>query len=118
MNDESEISDVSRHPVELRARVTQFALRIIRLYGRLPKSTVSEVIGKQVLRSGTSVGAHYHEAQRARSSAEFISKMEVGIQELSETGYWLTLLVESGTVAAELLSELRQECNELTSIFV
>ena len=70
---------------DLRKRTKDFALRIIRLYSSLPSSTVAQVIGKQVLRSGTSVGAHYREAFRSRSDAEFISKIEVGLQELEET---------------------------------
>ena len=73
---------------DLRKRTKDFALRIIRLYTFLPtSSTVAQVIGKQVLRSGTSVGAHYREAFRSRSDAEFISKIEVGLQELEETLY-------------------------------
>jgi four helix bundle protein len=77
---------------DLRARTKAFALRIIRLYSSLPKITEAQVLGKQLLRSGTSVGAHYREATRARSPAEFISKIEVGLQELEETVYWLESL--------------------------
>ena len=72
---------------DLRARTKAFALRIIRLYSSLPKTTEAQVLGRQLLRSGTSVGAHYREATRARSPAEFISKIEVGLQELEETVY-------------------------------
>ena len=82
-------------PFDLDTRTKQFSLRIIRLYSSLPKSTVAQVIGKQLLRSGTSVGAHYSESRRSRSSAEFISKLEVGLQELEETKYWMELLHES-----------------------
>ena len=103
---------------DLRQRTKQFALRIIKVYSALPKSTEAQVIGKQVLRSGTSVGAHYREATRARSTAEFISKLGGGLQELEETTYWLELLVESGLVKAARLSELQQETDELTAIFV
>ncbi len=103
---------------DLKKRTTDFALRIIRLYGSLPKTTEAQVIGKQVLRSGTSVGAHYREAIRARSSAEFISKLEVGLQELEETVYWLELLVESKIVTAARLADLRREAEELVAIFV
>lgn len=70
-------------------------MRMIRLYSALPKSTVGQVLGKQVLRSGTSVGAHYREAVRSRSDAEFISKIEGRLQELEETAYWIELLLES-----------------------
>ena len=102
---------------DLKSRTKDFALRIIRLYSKLPKSVESQVIGKQVLRSGTSVGAHYREATRARSDAEFISKLGGGHQELEETSYWLELLVESEIVDAERLKDLIQEADELSRIF-
>jgi four helix bundle protein len=105
-------------PTDLKTRTKAFALRIIRLYGALPRTVEAQVLGKQVLRSGTSVGAHYREANRARSTAEFVSKLEVGLQELDETAYWLELLVEGGVVAAERLTELLREANELTAILV
>ena len=103
---------------DLRMRTKAFALRIIRLYASLPKSTEAQVIGKQVLRSGTSVGAHYHEARRARSTAEFISKVEGGLQELEETVYWLELLSDGGIGAPARLVDLCHEANELTAILV
>lgn len=99
-------------------RTKAFALRIIRLYAALPKSTEAQVIGKQVLRSGTSVGANYQEACRARSTAEFVSKMLVGLQELAETTYWLELIVEGNIMAADRLTELCDEANQLTAMFV
>ncbi|MDQ3753159.1 MAG: four helix bundle protein [Acidobacteriota bacterium] len=92
-------------PSDLRVRTKSFALRVIRLYASLPKTTEAQVIGKQVLRSGTSVGAHYREARRARSTAEFISKVEGGLQELEETVYWLELLADSGIVPFSKLSK-------------
>lgn len=76
-------------------RTKRFALRIVRLYSALPKTTVAQVIGKQVLRSGTSVGAHVREGKRSRSDAEMVGKTEGALQELEETVYWLELLVES-----------------------
>src|SRR2546423_4056699 len=82
---------------DLRVRTKSFALRIIRLYAALPKTVEAQVIGKQLLRSGTSVGAHYREAQRAKSNADFISKIEGGLQELEETVYWLELLADAGS---------------------
>lgn len=103
---------------DLKVRTKAFALRIIRLYGSLPKTTVAQVIGKQVLRSGTSVGAHYREAQRGKSNADFINKIEGGLQELDETAYWLDLLGESGTLKEERLAALRRETEELIAIFV
>ena len=102
---------------DLRERTTTFALRIIRLYAALPKSAVAQVLGKQVVRSGTSVGAQYREAHRARSTNEFISKIGGALQELEETSYWLELLVSSDVVPAKRLAELREETNELTAIF-
>ncbi len=103
---------------DLSDRTKAFALRIIRLYSALPKTTEAQVLGKQVLRSGTSVGAHYREANRARSTAEFVSKIGGGLQELEETGYWLELLIESGLVEPEKLNSLLQETQELIAIFV
>jgi four helix bundle protein len=104
--------------VELKQRTRDFALRIIRLYGALPQRMEAWVIGKQLLRSGTSVGAHYREGVRARSDAEFISKLEGALQELEETAYWLELLAESELVPSTRLVELRQEADELTAIFI
>jgi four helix bundle protein len=105
-------------PADLRVRTKAFALRIVRLYAALPKTTESQVIGKQVLRSGTSVGAHYREGCRARSPAEFVSKLQVGLQELEETVYWLELLVDAEIVSESRLAELMEEANQLTAIFV
>lgn len=101
---------------DLKQRTKEFALRIIRMYCALPKSTEAQVLGKQVLRSGTSVGAHYREATRARSNAEFISKLEGGLQELEETGYWLELIGESGVVDPAKLSGLMNEAGELNAM--
>src|SRR4030067_1356104 len=84
-----------RERQDLRERTKRFALEIIKMYSSLPKTTEAQILGKQVLRSGTSVGAHYREGIRARSNAEFISKIEGALQELEETGYWLELLLES-----------------------
>ncbi|MCA1628914.1 MAG: four helix bundle protein [Acidobacteria bacterium] len=106
------------NPHDLRARTKAFSLRIIRLYASLPKTTEAQVIGKQTLRSGTSVGAHYHEARRARSTPEFVSKIEGGLQELEETIYWLDLLADSGIVPAARLADLQKEAEELTAILV
>src|SRR5947209_15264099 len=103
---------------DLKTRTKQFALRIIRLICALPHSNEAQVLGKQLLRSGTSVGAHYREAHRARSNAEFISKVEGGLQELEETTYWLELLAEGGIMSKERLAELLDEANQLTAILV
>jgi four helix bundle protein len=101
---------------DLRERTKQFALRIIRLCSSLPTTAPAQVIGRQVLRSGTSVGAHYREAHRARSTAEFISKIGGGLQEIEETGYWLELLSDSNIVPARRLVDLRDEAEQLTAI--
>jgi four helix bundle protein len=104
---------------DLRKRTKEFALRVIRLYSSLPYSSiVAQVIGKQVLRSGTSVGAHYREAFRSRSDAEFVSKIQGGLQELEETVYWFELLIESNLIAETKLQNLLQEASELTAIFI
>ena len=103
---------------DLMLRTRAFALRIIRLYGALPKSTVAQVIGKQVLRSGTSVGAHVREGKRSRSDAELLSKIRGALQEIEETSYWLELLTESGIVRMELLEAPMKEADELTAILV
>lgn len=103
---------------DLLDRTKQFALRIIRMFGALPKNTEAQILGKQVLRSGTSVGANYREAYRSRSKAEFVAKAGDCLREIEETGYWLELLVEGGIVPAAKLAPLRQECGELIAIFV
>jgi four helix bundle protein len=103
---------------DLKARTKDFALRIIRLYSSLSKATEAQALGKQLLKSGTSVGAHYWEAQRAKSDADFISKTEGALQELEETRYWLELLIDSGLVADEKLNLLMREVDELAAIFV
>ena len=103
---------------DLKDRTKKFALRIIKLYTSLPKTIESQVMGKQILRSGTSVGAQYSESIRARSTAKFISKIESALQELEETTYWMELLVESEIVKAEKLKDLQAEAEELIAILV
>lgn len=103
---------------DLGERTSEYALRIIRLYSSLSKKTEVQVIGKQVLRSGTSVGAQYREGHRAKSDADVISKFEGVLQELDETDYWLGLLVKGGFVPAKNLESLIRETNELIAIFV
>ncbi|RLC09230.1 MAG: four helix bundle protein [Deltaproteobacteria bacterium] len=103
-------------PEDLKIRTRKFALRVISLYGAMPKRTESQVIGKQMLRSGTSVGAHYREALRARSTAEYISKLEGGMQELEETMYWFELIVDSGIFSESRISDLAKEADELMAI--
>jgi four helix bundle protein len=105
-------------PEGLKTRTKRFALRVTRLYSALPKTTEAQILGRQVLRSGTSVGAHYREGFRARSDAEIISKMEGALQELEETAYWLELLIESGVVKSQMLKNLLGETGELTAILI
>jgi four helix bundle protein len=116
MKDEEQ--PIRNGPEDLRQRTKKYGLRIIRLYAALPKRGEGEVIGKQLLRSGTSVGAHYREAYRAKSGPDFVSKMQGALQELDESAYWLELLEESGLVTADKLKGLRGETDELLAIFV
>jgi len=102
---------------QLRARTKTFALRIIRLFRSLPRSGGAQVIGKQLLRSGTSVGANYRTACRSRSRAEFVARLGIVVEEADETCYWLELLIEGDIVKAEKLSDLLKEARELTAIF-
>ncbi len=102
----------------LRDRTKQFALRVIRLYASLPRSTAAQVMGKQVLRSGTSVAANFREASRARSDAEFIAKLGIVEQELDETTLWFELLVESDIVSDSKLTELMNEADQFIRIIV
>ena len=102
----------------LRDRTKAFALRIIKMYCRLPKSTQAQVLGRQVLRAGTSVAANYREASRARSDAEFVSKLGIVEQELDETLLWLELIVESGIVPEAKMASLHQETDELLRMTV
>ena len=103
----------SMTPVDLETRTTDFALRIVKLFSALPKTTEAQILGKQLLRSGTSVGAHYREAKRAKSNLDFINKIEGALQELDETCYWLELIEKSGIMSARRLSSLRADQSSL-----
>jgi four helix bundle protein len=103
---------------ELKQRTKQFALRVIRLIKALPRSKTGDVIGRQLLRSATSVGANYRAACRAKSTADFISKMGTVEEEADESLYWMELLIEAGLVKAERLKPLLQEADELVAITV
>lgn len=103
---------------DLLDRTREFALRVIAVFRALPREEVARVLGRQLLRSGTSVGAHYREAQRAKSFADFISKIEGALQELEETRYWLELLTEAGIIPANRLSSLHDEATQLIAIFM
>ena len=102
---------------ELQGRAKKFALRIIRAFARLPKNEEARVLGRQFLRSGTSVAANYRAACRARSAADFISKISVVVEEADETLFWLELIVEAKLVPGKLVESLIAECEELLKIF-
>jgi four helix bundle protein len=102
---------------ELKQRTKAFALRIIRLVEALPRSPTAEVLGRQLLRSATSVAANYRSACRAKSKADFIHKMGTVEEEADESLFWLELIAESGLTRAARLGALRQEADELTAIF-
>ena len=101
----------------LKDRTKRFALRIVKLFRALPKSDEARVIGKQVLRSGTSVAANYRAVCRARSNAEFISKIGVVVEETDETVFWLELLVDTEIIDIQKMESLINEANELLAIF-
>ncbi len=102
----------------LEARTKRLALRVIRIAEALPAGRAADVIGRQLLRPATSVRANYRAACRARSWADFVSKLGIVEEEADETGYWLELLEESGLVNPPRLADLKAECNELTAIIV
>ena len=112
------VDDEERKPEDLKIRTRTFALRVIRLYGALPKKTESQVMGKQLLRAGTSVGAHYREGLRARSKSEYAAKLNAGLMELEESLYWIELLEGSNIINSSRLASLKTEVGELSAIFV
>ena len=104
-------------PEQLRARTKEFAFRVIRLYRTLPTSGEAQVIGKQLLRCSTSVGANYRAACRSRSRAEFVAKIGIVAEEADECMYWMELLIDGGLINAGKLEQLQNEAKELTAIF-
>ncbi len=100
----------------MQARTKAFALRVIKLVGALPRNMTGQIIGRQLLRSATSVGANYRAACRAQSRAEFAAKLSIVVEEADESLYWLELLEESGLIKPERLTELLREINELLAI--
>ena len=110
---------MSRTSDELRDRTTQYASSTVRLYVDLPTHRAEvQVLGRQLLRSGTSVAANFREASRARTTAEFISDLETCIREADESDLWLQLLRDDCGISGTKLAELLRETNELISIFV
>ena len=115
---ESRDTKPSLDRLDLRDETRNYALRIMRLFSSLPKNTLAQTLGRQVLRSGTSVGAHYREACRAKSNADFVSKIEGALQELDETLYWIELLEAGEIVPKSKLSKLCTDSERLIGIFV
>ena len=103
---------------DLKARTKSFALRIIKVVDGLPNTRSANVIGNQLLRSGTSVGANYRAACRARSTAEFVAKLGIVEEEADECGYWLELLIDSGLMSKVQLGDLIKEADEMVAITV
>jgi four helix bundle protein len=111
------MKDEGNQPQDLRARTVRYALAVMDLSTAIPNNPRGWVISKQIIKSGTSVGAQYREASRAKSNPDFISKIEGSLQELDETLYWLELLEESKMLSSEVTTKLRSETNELIAIF-
>lgn len=101
---------------DLKLRTKTFALNIIKLVKLLPEDKIGRVLGNQILRSGTSVAANYRSASKARSKADFISKITI-VEEADETMLWLELIMESDTLHSDFVKLLHKEANELTAIF-
>ena len=101
----------------LRARTKAFALRVIHLVRALPKSEEARVMGRQLLRSATSVAANYRAATRARSRKEFAAKLGIVVEEADESSFWIELLVDSGCVSSDRTAGLLDEANQLLAIF-
>lgn len=102
---------------ELRQRTKTFAIRIVKVFRSLPHAPDAQTLGKQLLRSGTSVAANYRAVCRARSKAEFISRLGIVVEEADETVFWLELLAETDIVRPERIQDLLKESNELLAIF-
>jgi four helix bundle protein len=101
---------------DLVERTKQFSLRIVRLVDALPRRKSATVIGNQLLRSATSIGANYRAARRGRSRADFISKLNIALEEADESLYWLELLSEARLMATPLLADLLDEANQLVAM--
>jgi four helix bundle protein len=101
---------------ELRARTRAFSLRVVKLVQTLPKNMVADVLGKQVLRSATSIGANYRAACRGQSTAMFIAKLSIVVEEADETVYWLELIRDAGLVEVKLLVDLIDEAEQILKI--
>jgi four helix bundle protein len=107
-----------RNLKDLPVRTKRFALRTLKLFRSLPKTEEARIFGRQLLRSGTSIGANYRAACRARSRAEFIAKLGIVLEEADETVFWLELMRDGEIFPQQKLNDLVTEANELVSIFV
>src|ERR1022692_4931474 len=103
---------------ELKKRTKNFAIRIVNIFRSLPHSPDAQTLGKQLLRSGTSVGANYRAVCRAKSSSDFINKLRIGEEECDESLFWMELLVDNNLVKASRLGDLMKEADEILSIVV
>ena len=101
-----------------KTRTKKLAVAIIKEVDKLPRSPVSEVIGKQLIRSGTSIGANYRAACRAKSTADMINKMKIVEEESDETEYWLELLVEAGVVPQSQIADIYKETDEILAMTI
>ncbi len=101
---------------EFKGRTKAFGLRVVRLVEALPRSRTADVIGKQLLRCGTSVGANYGAACRAKSPADFIAKLKIVEEECDESIYWMELIVEAGLMPENRVADLSKEANEILSM--
>ncbi|OQY51116.1 MAG: four helix bundle protein [Desulfobacteraceae bacterium 4572_87] len=103
---------------DLKKRTQKFAFRVIRLVESLPKGRTADIIGRQLLRCGTSVGANYRSACRAKSRRDFISKMGIVEEESDESIYWMEIIVQAGLLPAKRISDLMKEAEEILAITV
>jgi len=114
----SNVSNPASQNADLKLRAKKFALRIVKLVESLPTTLTAKTMGKQLLRSGTSVAANYRAACRSRSNADFIAKMGIVEEETDESVFWIEMLVETNQVKHELVADLLDEGNQLTAIWV
>jgi len=102
----------------MKRRTKRFALDVIQLVSKLPKTTEGRVVGNQLIRSGTSVGANYRAACRGKSKADFIAKLGIAEEEADESCYWMEIIIEGKILSQEKVHSLLKEANEITAIIV
>src|SRR6266496_4624592 len=103
--------------IKMQKRTKAFAVQVVKFFGKLPKTDAARVLGRQLLRSGTSVGANYRAVWRAKSDADFISKMGTVVEEADESAFWLELMENAGVCSSAPIQPLKTEANELLRIF-